>query len=111
MNTKHGKVDTVKGTSIPAGRFNATLVDQTTETDLARQQRQDDISALQDMAKFTREVRRRLGLSQKEFAGRIHVSIDTIRNWEQGRRYPTGASKALLKILYKAPEICLDALT
>ena len=43
-------------------------------------------------------------------ASRIQVSLDTIRNWEQGKRYPTGAAKALLKILDKAPEAALLAL-
>ena len=38
------------------------------------------------------------------------VSIETIRNWEQGRRSPTGAAKALLKILDRAPEASLSAL-
>jgi putative transcriptional regulator len=51
-----------------------------------------------------------LGFSQAEFAERIDVSLDTIRNWEQGKRRPTGAAKALLKILDKAPEAALAAL-
>ena len=52
----------------------------------------------------------RLGLSQAELASRIQVSLDTIRNWEQGKRSPTGAAKALLKVLDKAPEAALAAL-
>jgi len=52
----------------------------------------------------------RLGFSQVEFAKRINVSLDTIRNWEQGKRHPTGAAKALLKVLEKAPETALAAL-
>jgi putative transcriptional regulator len=55
-------------------------------------------------------VRRRLGFSQAEFAECIDVPIDTIRNWEQGKRCPTGAAKALLKVLDKAPEAALAAL-
>jgi putative transcriptional regulator len=39
------------------------------------------------------------------------VSLDTIRNWEQGKRCPTGAAKALLRVLDKAPEAALAALT
>jgi putative transcriptional regulator len=41
---------------------------------------------------------------------RIDVSLDTIRNWEQGKRSPTGAAKSLLKVLDKAPEAALAAL-
>ena len=51
-----------------------------------------------DATKFARRVRRRLGFSQVEFAERIDVSLDTIRNWELGKRCPTGAAKALLKV-------------
>jgi putative transcriptional regulator len=59
---------------------------------------------------LARRVRKRLGLTQLEFSQRIDVSLDTIRNWEQGKRCPTGAAKALLKILDKAPESALLAL-
>jgi putative transcriptional regulator len=38
------------------------------------------------------------------------VSLDTIRNWEQGKRSPTGAARALLKVLDKAPKAALVAL-
>jgi putative transcriptional regulator len=65
---------------------------------------------MQDAARFARRVRRRLGLSQAEFSRRIDVPIDTIRDWEQGKRCPTGAAKALLKVLDKAPESALAAL-
>ena len=94
----------------PKGRIDAARVDATSEDDIRRQAGEDELLALQDVAEFTRNVRRRLGLTQKEFARRIHVSLDTIRNWEQGRRYPTGAAKALLIILDKAPEVGLSAL-
>lgn len=52
----------------------------------------------------------RLGLSQAEFSRRIEVSLETIRNWEQGKRCPTGIAKALLKVLDRAPEAALVAL-
>lgn len=66
---------------------------------------------MQDAARFARGVRERLGFSQAEFAERIDVSLETIRNWEQGKRRPTGAAKALLKVLNKAPKAALAALT
>jgi putative transcriptional regulator len=75
-----------------------------------RHQAQDDTDAMMDAAKFARRVRRRLGFSQAEFAQRIDVSLDTIGNLEQGKRSPTGAAKALLKVLDKAPEAALAAL-
>ena len=40
-----------------------------------------------------KEIRRASGLSQSKFADLISVSVDTLRNWEQGRRSPTGPAK------------------
>ena len=90
--------------------IDAARVDATTEADIAAQIAEDEYEAMLDAAKFARRVRKRLGLSQAELSERIDVSIETIRNWEQGRRYPTGAAKALLKILDRAPEASLLAL-
>lgn len=45
------------------------------------------------------------------FARRIAVSPETLRNGEQGKRGPTGAACALLRVLDKAPETALRVLT
>ncbi len=110
MKTVRVKVDPGRAGSLPKGRINKARVDATTEADLARQAADDEAQAMQDAARFARRVRKRLGFSQAEFAERIDVSLDTIRNWEQGKRSPTGAAKALLKVLEKAPEAALAAL-
>ncbi len=104
------KVDLNRPEQTPRGRVNPELLDATTEKDLELQQQTDDAEAMQDAARYARQVRRRLGLTQAEFARRIEVPLNTIRNWEQGKRRPTGAAKSLLKILDKAPESALDAL-
>lgn len=96
--------------SLAVGRIDPARVDATTKVDIAAHQAADEADALQDTAKFTRRVRKRLGLSQAEFSQRIEVSVETIRNWEQGKRGPTGAAKALLKVLDRAPEAALAAL-
>lgn len=96
--------------SLARGRLDAARVDATTDADIAAQLAVDEAQAMQDAAQFARRVRRRLGLSQAELAARIQVSLDTIRNWEQGKRSPTGAARALLKVLDKAPEAALAAL-
>ncbi|MDY0222033.1 MAG: helix-turn-helix domain-containing protein [Desulfobacterium sp.] len=92
------------------GRIDTDRVDATTEEEIAHQKAVDKAEAMQDAAKFAQKVRKRLGLTQAEFSLRIGVSVDTIRNWEQGKRCPTGAAQSLLKILNKAPEISLAAL-
>ena len=102
--------DPVQSAGVPRGRTDAARVDATTEAQIAQHIAEDEAEAMQDAAQFARRVRQRLGLSQAEFSARIHVSLDTIRNWEQGKRSPTGAAKALLKILDKAPEVALAAL-
>ena len=105
------RIDPGKPQDLPAGRVNYAVLDGTTERDLALQQQHDDAEAMQDMAKFARRVRKRLGFTQQEFARRIDVPQETIRNWEQGKRCPTGAARALLRVLDKAPETALLALT
>ena len=55
-------------------------------------------------------VREQTGLSQRDFARLICVSIKTLQNWEQHRRHPTGPASALLKIVASAPELALRSL-
>ena len=54
-------------------------------------------------------IRKRLGMTQPEFAQLIGVSVATLRNWEQGRRQPHGPARALLKVVAKNPKAVLDA--
>jgi len=55
-------------------------------------------------------VRNRTGLSQVKFAKLIEVEPSTLRNWEQGRREPTGPARALLKALSNSPKSVVQAL-
>lgn len=104
------KLDPANPKTWPKSRINAARVDATTESQLAAQQASDDSAVMQDAAKYARRVRQRLGLTQQQLSQRIDVSIETIRNWEQGKRSPTGAAKALLQVLDRAPEAALGAL-
>jgi putative transcriptional regulator len=56
-----------------------------------------------------REIRARLGMTQEEFAAALCISVKTLRNWEQGRRDPSGPAMRLLQIAEKHPEILLEA--
>ena len=111
MSKTRLRIDLDDPRSLPKGRVNHEVLDGTTEQDLALQQQHDDAEAMRDMARYARRVRKRLGLTQLEFARRIDVPHETIRNWEQGKRCPTGAARALLRVLDKAPETALRALT
>lgn len=63
-----------------------------------------------DDAAYARAVRARTGLTQAEFAARINVPIETVRNWEQGKRAPRGPARALLKMLAVAPDLVFATL-
>lgn len=54
------------------------------------------------------KVRGKLGLSQSKFAAILGISADTLQNWEQGRRSPTGPAQVLLKIAVKHPDVLLE---
>src|SRR2546425_12728901 len=57
-----------------------------------------------------RDLRRRARLTQQEFAARLGVPGETIRNWEQGKRIPRGPARALLAVIAHAPETVFAAL-
>jgi putative transcriptional regulator len=57
-----------------------------------------------------RDLRLRACLTQMEFAARLGVPVETIRNWEQGKRMPRGPARALLAVISHAPETVFAAL-
>ena len=57
-----------------------------------------------------KEIRKATGMTQVLFAQRIGIEIATLRNWEQGRREPTGPAKALLTAIKNDPKHVLQAL-
>ncbi len=56
-------------------------------------------------ASAVRSVRLRSGLTQVEFARRFGVPLHTLRNWEQGKRVPTGAAATLIRLMSVMPEV------
>jgi len=57
-----------------------------------------------------RALRLRNQLTQEQFATKLGVPLDTIRNWEQGKRTPRGPARALLTLIARAPELAYAAL-
>jgi transcriptional regulator with XRE-family HTH domain len=49
-------------------------------------------------------LRRALGLTQEEFAGRDHIPIGTLRDWEQGRSEPDQPARAYLSVVARDPD-------
>lgn len=58
-----------------------------------------------------KEIRKKTGLTQKKFCHVIDVNLGTLRNWEQGRRAPTGPARALLRAINNDPKHVLSALS
>jgi putative transcriptional regulator len=59
---------------------------------------------------YAKGIRARSKLTQAEFAARIGVPIETVRNWEQGKRSPRGPARALLKVIDRAPQVAFAVL-
>lgn len=55
------------------------------------------------------DIRGRLGLSQPKFARLLGISENTLQNWEQGRRSPTGPAKVLLRVAARHPDVLLES--
>jgi putative transcriptional regulator len=57
-----------------------------------------------------RKIRRKLDLSQAEFAARFGIKPGTLRDWEQKRKTPEGPARVLLMVIDKEPEAVQRAL-
>ena len=55
-------------------------------------------------------LRRFVGLTQEQFAQSLGISVHTLRNWEQGRRYPEGPALALLRVAARHPRVLRENL-
>jgi len=49
-------------------------------------------------------------MTQEEFAARFHLSLATLRDWEQGRSQPDQATSAYLEVIGRAPDVVLRVL-
>jgi putative transcriptional regulator len=78
--------------------------------DAARAAARSSDARFQD-ATYARSVRGRTGLTQAAFAARIGVPVETVRNWEQGKRSPRGPARALLKVIEQAPDAAFAVLS
>jgi putative transcriptional regulator len=58
-----------------------------------------------------RKIRAVTGLSQAKFAELLSIEVATLRNWEQGRREPTGPARALLRAIRNDPYAVIKALS
>ena len=71
-----------------------------TEAQLARARRVPTVRAL----------RKKLNLTQEEFAARFHLPLGTVRDWEQGAHRPDRAAQVLLTVIARDPDAVARAL-
>ena len=64
-----------------------------------------EIPEVEMSAKDIQRIRASIKLSQSVFAKILNVSSSSVRQWEQGKRTPTGSTKILLELLKKNPDI------
>ncbi|MGP0093147.1 MAG: helix-turn-helix domain-containing protein [Xanthobacteraceae bacterium] len=87
-----------------AERHQAALSDPdcppATEAQLARARRAPTVRAL----------RKKLNMTQEEFAARFHLPLGTVRDWEQGAHRPDKAAQVLLRVIAKDPDAVARAL-
>ena len=55
-------------------------------------------------------IRKRLGLTQQQFATALRIPFEMLRDWEQGRQAIDPAARSLLMIVVRNPEAALAAL-
>lgn len=80
------------------------------ETPLVPDMPGSQVSSTEAATPKVRDLRLRTNLTQAEFAARLGVPIETIRNWEQGKRSPRGPARALLAVIAHDPEMVFAAL-
>ncbi|HEB79158.1 MAG TPA: helix-turn-helix domain-containing protein [Rhodospirillales bacterium] len=110
---------------VDQAKFDWTKADAATNEDIKRQIAEDEDTAPifteEELARARRVIpgdlsgdvaalRRRLGLTQREFAARYGFSIDTVANWEQRHREPRGSARVLLKVIANEPDAVTRAL-
>jgi len=54
--------------------------------------------------------RKRIGLTQEEFAAKFGISLGTLRQWERGDRKPHGPALVLLRVIENNDRAVLRAL-
>ena len=100
MNNNSQPTDTLSGTEL-----GLKLLQSVKEMQVGQAARTTQVE-LNEVA----DARQQTGLSQAQFAEALCISKRTLQEWEQGRRSPSGAAQALIRIARKHPEVLLESL-
>ena len=101
---------------IPQGKTDWKRIDAMTEEE-AHQNALNDLDApplfLRKDLQPTVDVkliRAKMNMTQQEFAKKFHLSLPTLRDWEQRRVRPDQAARTLLRVIEQNPEAVENAL-
>ncbi len=95
------------------GRVDWKKFNSFTEEDIERMSIEDDDAPdhllgpprlVDPSAPEVRAIRRKLRLSQVQFAKRFGFSVRTIQEWEQGRALPDRPARILLRVIARSPK-------
>ena len=96
------------------GKVDRAKLDATTEEDIRRHMIEDgedpDEELHYELVVQPQDVRKKLGMTQTEFAALLRIPVATLRNWEQERFVMEPAAQTLLKLIDREPEAALRAL-
>ena len=91
-------------------KFGKDLIESLTEAVAHAQGKPSGVRTYIVEVPDVRAIRRRLRMSQQEFARAYRIPLATLKNWEQGRRQPDAPAAAYLQVIAKHPREALDAL-
>ena len=86
------------------------MTEEEIETAIADDPDASPLTETEGMALRLQAIRKRMGLSQSQFAERFHIPVATLRDWEQARREPEGAAWAYLLVIAYETEAVVRAL-
>jgi putative transcriptional regulator len=55
-------------------------------------------------------MRKKLGMTQLQFSKQYHIKLETLRNWEQEKRFPDTTVLAYLTCIAKKPKLIREML-
>jgi putative transcriptional regulator len=91
-------------------RFGKELLESAREAVAISERRVEPAGTIEFETIDVAAIRKRLDLSQAEFAERFKLSLATIRDWEQKRRTPDRIAANLLRVIDRAPQVVSEAL-
>ena len=96
-------------TSTKKATFGADLIEGM-KLILAHQRGKSDLEQVWPRPIDVKAIRRRVKMSQAEFARTYGISKRALQEWEQGGRQPDSAARAYLKVISKEPAAVRRAL-